>query len=456
MKRVKPIGHEGVTFEDFYAFMPTHHYIFAPCREMWPASSVNARIKPFPVLTKSGKAVRGEDGKPKQISATTKLDRERSVELMTWAPGEEMIIRDRLISHGGWFERKGVACFNLYRPPTLVPGDGNKAGRWLRHVQRIYEEEEVDHIIKWLAHRVQRPWEKINHALVLAGAQGIGKDSIVEPVKRAVGPWNVVEVSPKMILARFNGFVKSVIMRINEARDLGDIDRFQFYEHLKPYTAAPPDVLRVDEKNLKEHNVLNCCGVIITTNYKTDGIYLPADDRRHHVAWSDLTKDDFDDDYWQRLWGWYDDGGDRHVMAYLSELDIGGFNPKAPPPKTPAFWDIVNAHRAPEESEMADAIDKLGKPNALTLAMLIEETNDMQGRDEFHYWLRDRKNRRVIPHRLERGGYVAVQNDTAKDGLWVIDGRRQVVYAKCELSLSDRHKAANRLTNGPPNRRSVR
>jgi hypothetical protein len=27
--------------------------------------------------------------------------------------------------------------------------------------------------------------------------------------------------------------------------------------------------------------------VIITTNHKTDGIYLEPDDRRHYVAWSD-------------------------------------------------------------------------------------------------------------------------------------------------------------------------
>jgi len=39
--------------------------------------------------------------------------------------------------------------------------------------------------------------------------------------------------------------------------------------------------------------VLNVCGVVITTNHKTDGIYLPADDRRHYVAWSDLAKEDF-------------------------------------------------------------------------------------------------------------------------------------------------------------------
>ena len=64
--------------------------------------------------------------------------------------------------------------------------------------------------------------------------------------------------------------------------------------------AAPPDVLRVDEKNLREHSVFNVCGVVMTTNHKTDGIYLPADDRRHFVAWSEKTKDDFTDGLLER------------------------------------------------------------------------------------------------------------------------------------------------------------
>ncbi len=69
---------------------------------------------------------------------------------------------------------------------------------------------------------MQRPGEKANHALVLVGAQGIGKDSILEPVQYAVGPWNFEEVSPTAVLGRFNGFVKSAILRINEAHDLGE------------------------------------------------------------------------------------------------------------------------------------------------------------------------------------------------------------------------------------------
>jgi hypothetical protein len=172
-----------------------------------------------------------------------------------------------------------------------------------------------------------------------------------------------LEVSPQQTLEPYNGFLKSVILRVNEARDLGDIDRFKFYDHMKAYTAAPPDVLRVNEKYLKAHYVFNCTGVIITSNHKADGIFLPADDRRHFVAWSDLTKEDFPENYWNTLWSWYEHGGFASVAAYLADLDISGFDPKAPPPKTPAFWDIVDANRTPEDAELADILAHVASLN---------------------------------------------------------------------------------------------
>ena len=168
-----------------------------------------------------------------------------------------------------------------------------------------------------------------HYSLVLGGKPGIGKDTILEPVKQAVGPWNFAEVSPKQVLGRFNGFLKSLILRISEARDLGEYDRYAFHDHMKTYMAAPPDVLRVDEKNIREYYVPNLSGVIITTNYKTDGIYLPDDDRRHMVGWSNQSKDDFTLDYWRELYGWYDNGGNEFVAYYLAHLDISGFDPKS-------------------------------------------------------------------------------------------------------------------------------
>ena len=230
-----------------------------------------------------GQPFKEQDGEPKAMRASKWLDEYRSVEQMTWAPGEPEIIDGRYLVDGGSIERPGARCSNLYIPPDIKPGEATEAGPWLDHVKFVYPDD-ADHLIDWLAYKVQRPQGKINHALVLAGSPGIGKDSILEPVKYAIGPWNFQEVGPKQAYGRFNGFLKATILRISEARDLGEFDRFASYESMKTYIAAPPDVLRCDEKNLREHKILNVCGVVITKNYKTDGIYLPVDDRRHYVA----------------------------------------------------------------------------------------------------------------------------------------------------------------------------
>jgi hypothetical protein len=406
------------TLEDFRAYMPTHQYIFIPTCEMWTAASVNSRL-PMPA--------------PK-VTPSAWLDQHKPAEQMAWAPGMPTIISDKVVADGGWVDHRGVTVFNLYRPPTIVHGDAAKAGPWLDHVRKVYPAD-ADHVINYLAHRVQRPQEKINHGLVLGGPPGVGKDTLIEPVKRAVGPWNVQEVSPQQVLGRFNGFVKAVILRISEARDLGELNRFAFYEHLKIYLAAPPEVIRCDEKNLREHSVLNVMGVIITSNRK-DSFFLPADDRRHYVAWTDLTPEDFTEAYWQEIWNWYEEGGDQHVAAYLAALDISHFKPKAPPPKTSTFWEIVETNRTPENSELADALDALGNPNAVTLDMIRRETVG-----NICDWISDRKNARQIPHRMSECGYVPVRNEAAKDGLWRISDKRQVVYAKAELSVRERHEA---------------
>jgi hypothetical protein len=304
----------------------------------------------------------------------------------------------------------------------------------------------VEYALNWFAQRVQRPAEKPSCALVLIGEEGVGKDTLLEPVKRAVGGWNFQEVSPQQIMgSRFNGYLKSVILRVSEAHDLGEVNRYTFHDRMKTLIAAPPDVLRCDEKNLREHAVFNCTGVIYTTNYRTDCLYLTPDDRRHYVLSSPLKKEDFVDGYFNGLWKWYNGGGDRHVAAFLAQRDISKFDPKAPPPKTKAFWDIVDANRAPEDIELADVIDKIGSPQATTLDRITKESP--YGLQE---WLKDRRNRRAIPHRMERAGYVSIRNNDAQDGLWKINGRRQVIYARAELSPAEQLAAARTLVNPLP------
>jgi hypothetical protein len=429
-----------LSVDDFVAYVPTHKYMFRANREMWGAPGVNARV-PY----KEG------------FAANEWLDKHCAVDAAVWAPGLDELIEGRVLNSGGWIKKKNARCFNLYQAPKIEPGDAKKTGPWREHLKRVYPHD-AKHIEKWLAHRVQRPSEKLNHALFLGGNQGIGKDTILEPAKHGVGHENFKEISPTAVMGRFKPHLRSVVLRVSEARDLGETDRFKLYDHMKTLIAAPPDSLMCDEKNLREHYVLNVMGVIITSNYKTGGIYLHPDDRRHYVAWSEATKEEFSAEYWRTLWQWYNDGGIWHVVAYLMRLDLTGFDAKAPPPKTPAFYEIVDSNRAPEDAELSDVLDDLGNPSAVTIEQLVKAAQAAR-RAEICDFLNDRKNRRQIPHRMEAVGYAQIRNSAAKDGLWVITHRRAegvarageitraraAIYAKKELPVKRQIAAAKRI-----------
>jgi hypothetical protein len=91
----------------------------------------------------------------------------------------------------------------------------------------------------------------------------------------------------------------------------------------------------------------------------------------------------------------------------------------------------------PEDAEMADLVDKIGHPDTVTISQLAKMASG-----DFRNWLEDRRNSRLIPHRLEACGYVAVRNNGAKDGLWKVADKRQVIYAKVELTPSERSRKA--------------
>ena len=228
------------------------------------------------------------------------------------------------------------------------------------------------------------------------------EDTLLEPVKRGVGPWNWSEISPCQMLGRFDGLAKSVVVRVSEhARDLGDVIGSRSTTTARHTSLHRQTSSALMKQIFREHPVFNVMGVIITTNHKTDGIYVPPDDRRHFVAWSERTKDDFDDAYWADLWGWYEAGGCGHVIAFLKSLDLFAFHPKAPPPKTPAFHAIVASNSAPEDAELRDILELLSNPDAVTVSVIANRARGKAWRASPPD-LEDRKGRRAIPHKLER------------------------------------------------------
>lgn len=428
---------KDLKLDDFLYHLPSQAYIYRKTGELWPGASVNLRVPAVYVgLNSKGEEI--------FIDAATFIAKHQCVEQMTWYPGLPQVIERKLMYDGGLVDDRTAQIYNSYRPaPELKGGDPAKAKPWLRHVYDLYPNE-FKHIVRWLAHRVQRPDQKCNHALVLIGEQGIGKDTVLYPVVQAIGRWNHRAISPQVLLGRFNGWQKTVLLQVNEGRDLGDLDRYAFYEHCKPVIAAPPDFLLVDEKHKPEYLIPNVCGVVIGSNHGTDGIYISEDDRRHYVAKSEKSRSDFKESYFDRLYRWFDrQGGNAHVAAFLRHVDLSRFSPTAPPPKTAAFWEIVNAEQPPEVTMLREVIDEIAEtngvyPTILTLDMLRVKA---PASSPLELWLNDKKMRRQIPKQLERAGFIAVPNMT-DSGLWRVGGKRITIYGWKQLPAKTRFSAA--------------
>jgi hypothetical protein len=450
---------------DFYAFLPTHTYIFIATSDLWPAVSLNAIMGKVKIGTEKVKLKKKDkvdrDGPDEYrveevtMPASLWLDRHRPVQQMGWAPGYPQTIDNKLADEGGWVDHQGAKTFNTYKPPPArnPAGDARKAGPWVELLRDVYPDH-ADHIAAYLAHLIQYPGVKINHALVMVGAPGIGKDTLLEPLSHGLGEWNFKDIKPHNVAGPHNDYLKCLCIRINETHDLGDVSRFTFYENTKTMIAAPPAMVRINTKYVPQYYIPNVNGTIMTTNHGTDGLYLEADDRRHYVAGSEITSADYEDGYLPGIWQWYADGGLDHVVAYLAELDLAvlGFTPTMLPAKTPEFWRMVDAGGAAALPELRDAIDAAGAdmekpekpPAAVTLAM-VKEASAKHNFDGMWEWLHNKKNAREVLHRMEDCGYEPVRCVGPEDGLWVIKGRRVVIYGNKKLSPSARYAAAETL-----------
>jgi len=250
------------------------------------------------------------------------------------------------------------------------------------------------------------------------------------------------------LVSKNNSFLKSLIVRLSEARDVSDhgniVDRYRLTDHMKDMLATPPNTLRVNEKYINEYYILNRAGMIVTTNYR-DALILPFDDRRHYVTFSERRGEEFPKEFWNEFWSWYENGGFAHVAALLYQRNLSNFDPKAEPPKTPALRYMVMAGRGSDYSELADIIDELKNPTALTINELSTKAPGLD-------WLRDLTKRKATSYRIADCGYIMIENPDAKDGLWRVNGRRQAIYVHTDTPLDQRIATAeahrDKLTTG--------
>jgi hypothetical protein len=429
-KPVPPEGMESATvLERFWWHMPSGKVLEETSRTFYAAQSVDkhiGRIKSHYMVQKGGPG----------MLASNWLAQNRFVDCVAWDPNKPLIVRDQIFQDE-WIPVRGQNTFNIYLPPSIVPVEGD-VSPWLNLLSYNYPAE-WEHLIMWFAHRVQKPGEKCNHACVFVGEPGIGKDIVVQPVIAAIGACNFKSVSAKEFFnSDFNSYLESVMLRIDEVHDLGGESKYAFEDRTKTVIAAPPAHHFINAKYIPHHSCVNVTGVILTSNH-IDALYIDPLDRRHFVCISERKQSDFEAGYFEAFGSWMENGGNQAVAYYLRNLDISSFHPKANPPATDGWRRIVAAGMAPVSGDLADIIEKLKKPTTLTIQDIRAETtfNTPQ-----RAMLDDPANRRKIPRRLAECGYVVANNRDAKDGRWRTEIGRIQIYARKELTESERIAAA--------------
>ena len=187
---------------------------------------------------------------------------------------------------------------------------------------------------------------------------------------------------------------------------------------------------------------------VITTNHKARGIYLPPDDARNYIAWTDRaradwgynTDEELDEKYFKPLYAYFANGGYEQIAHYLQSYHLlTAFNPKTPPPKTDAWHQIVEAYADPKTSTVATILERLDNPPAVSIRMVRDADTDHElGWDSA-------PGRNTVAADMESAGYVA-QRSASETGRWPVGSkanRSQVkIYVRADLSASDRKRAA--------------
>jgi len=253
---------------------------------------------------------------------------------LTYMPGHSVLLDDAI---------------NMWRPTELNPKTGDVTP-WLKHMWNFYSTEEVDHMLNWAAYTLQNPASKPGHAILMGSKyEGIGKDLWLVPIRSAFGKYNVSEIGADSLSSQFNEWLAHKHLIIIQEVWTGA--RRELSNQLKPLLSSPPDEIMVNEKGIARYPIPNICASIMLTNHK-DAVSMAAEDRRYFVMWSEQPPQS--PEYYTSFAEWvFDVENQSHVYKYLLDRDVSKFNIKAPPPRTTAKMEMVDATMTKAESLVA-------------------------------------------------------------------------------------------------------
>jgi hypothetical protein len=224
---------------------------------------------------------------------------------------------------------------------------------WLDHISFLFSnDDERAFLLDYFAHLVQHRGVKIRFAPILIGAQGIGKDLLLNPIVTWLGETNTRQIEPEDFApGKFGDFFESELCVVQEITRHGKYDLYEKMKAIISGTAG--DKVLVNKKYQMPYEVKNLVNFIFFSNH-TDAITLAEDDRRFFVIESTVSAQK--EAYYDALAKFYANGGVAAVIAWLKARNLGNFNPGGRPMMTDAKRQMISDSRSPIIRKVSDAL----------------------------------------------------------------------------------------------------
>lgn len=261
-------------------------------------------------------------------------------------------------------EPDGSNSVNLWQRGGVIPAAGDYQPILDFFARFLPDTLSRDHVLKYLAHLIQRPGEKIEHGIIVTGGFGTGKGTLHRIITAILGDKNARKIEGVELGQQWTArLVDAQVLMIEEAHHG---ERLEVFEKTKELLTA--EFFYAEDKQVRRFRGRTPRGIFLASNDAAPMV-LPRGDRRWFVCATPETPETEEEKKANRAFfrQLYDllDRDDSTVAAfaeYLRTLSPEGFNAKGAPPMTKAKEVATEESRTPIAQMLAELIQAGGIP----------------------------------------------------------------------------------------------
>ena len=251
----------------------------------------------------------------------------------------------------------GRPAVNLWNAPGIasraLPSDWEqRAAIFDAHLAYLIPDaDERDHVVRWLAHRVQRSGELPGwHLLLVANnVQGTGRNWLARMLKAMLGRYVIEGLDLRRVLdGGFNAELEQAIVAVVDEIREGGQEHWRHAEYLKSFLTEKTRT--INQKYLATYEVRNCLGVMLFSNH-LDALPLDETDRRLYVA--RCTQEPREGSYFDSIYTALENLDTlRALYERLMTVELDGFPIAGRAPDSATKLDVIEHGRTDEEAEL--------------------------------------------------------------------------------------------------------